>query len=67
MRVYKRSLENMKDWLRDSPLRLDERLGIVDAWQEELKAFYKQHDHCFACDHVLDDCRCAEPLEGSLQ
>ena len=63
MRIYRQSLKNMKEWLRDSPMRLDEKLGILDAWQEELKAFYRQHGHCFACDQPLPNCRCEEPLD----
>ena len=67
MRIYRLSLENMREWLRGSPLRLDEKLGIVDAWQEDLRLFYREHGHCFACDQPLDHCTCEEPLEGSLQ
>ena len=66
MRIYRRSLENMRRWLHESSLRLDEKLGIIDAWQEELRVFYRQHGHCFGCDQPLDSCRCEEPLEGSL-
>ena len=67
MRIYRRSLENMREWLQDSPLRLDERLSIIDAWLEELRAFYREHNHCFACEQPLDHCTCEEPLDGSLQ
>ncbi|NIV39556.1 MAG: hypothetical protein GWN58_62150 [Anaerolineae bacterium] len=65
--IYVRSLENMRLWLSDSPLRFDEKLGIIDAWQEELRLFYKEHGHCFACCQLLDACLCAEPLEGTVQ
>ncbi|MFQ5766727.1 MAG: hypothetical protein ACE5ID_01905 [Acidobacteriota bacterium] len=64
MRIYRHSLANMKEWLADSPLRLDEKLGIIDAWQEELRAFYREHGHCYGCDEPLDQCTCEEPLEG---
>ena len=67
MKIYRRSLANMRDWLQDSPLRFDEKLGIIDAWQEELRAFYKEHGYCYACDRLFDECQCDEPLEGSLQ
>ncbi len=66
MGIYRRSLENMRQWLEDSELRFDEKLGIIDAWQEELRAFYREHGHCFGCDQPLDACRCQEPLEESL-
>ena len=64
--IYRRSLENMRDWLRDSSLRADERAGVVDAWQEDLRAFFRDHGHCFSCERPLDHCTCSEPLEGSV-
>jgi hypothetical protein len=67
MKIYRRSLENMREWLRTSSLRFDEKLGIIDAWQEELRAFYREHGHCYGCDHPLDACLCSEPVEGSVQ
>jgi hypothetical protein len=66
-RIHQRSLENMREWMGDSPLRFDEKLGIIDAWQEELRLFYKENGHCFACGEMLDGCLCTEPLEGSIQ
>ena len=44
--IYRRSLENMRQWLGDSPLRFDMKLGIIDAWQEELRLFFKENGHC---------------------
>ena len=67
MLIYRRSLENMKEWMQDSPLRLDEKLGIIDAWLEELRAFYREHNHCFGCEQPLDQCTCEEPLDESVQ
>ena len=67
VRIYRHSLENMKEWMQDSPLRLDEKLGIIDAWLEEFRAFYRQHEHCFGCEQPLDHCTCEEPLDGSVQ
>ena len=67
MRIYRRSLENMKNWLQDADLRLDEKLGIIDAWLEELREFYRQNGHCFACEQPLDACTCEEPLDGTVQ
>ncbi|MFQ5671105.1 MAG: hypothetical protein ACE5HD_11400 [Acidobacteriota bacterium] len=66
MSIYRQSLENMREWLESSTLRLDEKLGILDAWQEELRAFYREHGHCYGCDRPLDDCSCSEPLGESL-
>jgi len=62
---YHRSLENMKSWLTLRPRHpsLDvERVGIVDAWQEEMKEHFRRHGFCFACNRSLSRCRCEEPL-----
>ena len=66
-RIYRRSLQNMREWMGDSPLRFDEKLGIIDAWQEELRIFYRENGHCYACSEQLDSCLCHEPLEGWVQ
>ena len=67
MHIYRRSLRNMKEWMHDSSLGLDEKLGIIDAWLEELRVFYREHGHCFGCEQPLDECTCEEPLDGSVQ
>lgn len=65
--IYRRSLDNMRSWMSDSPLRVDEKLGIIDAWQEELRLFFRENGHCYACCEQLDSCLCHEPLEGWVQ
>ena len=65
--IYRRSLQNMREWMGSSPLRFDEKLGIIDAWQEELRIFYRENGHCYACGEQLDGCLCSEPLEGWVQ
>jgi hypothetical protein len=65
--IYRRSLQNMREWMGDSPLRFDEKLGIIDAWQEEMRIFFRENGHCYACGEQLDGCLCHEPLEGWVQ
>jgi hypothetical protein len=59
---YHTSLDNMRSWLHDSTLDEVERMGIIDAWQEEMKQYFKKHGFCFACNRPLLRCRCAEAL-----
>jgi hypothetical protein len=67
---YHRSLENMRTWLQERPpesLPADpaedvERIGLVDAWQEEMKDYFRTHGFCFACNRPVSRCRCEEPL-----
>ena len=59
---YHRSLDNMKGWLQEYPLDESERIGIVDAWQQEMKDYFQTNGFCFACNRPLTRCRCEEPL-----
>jgi hypothetical protein len=59
--AYHRSLENMRSWLDDAPLSRVERIGIIDAWQEEMREFFEEHGYCFGCNRRLDRCSCEEP------
>ena len=63
--AYHRSLDNMKSWLSDAPLSRVERIGIIDAWQDEMREFFEQNGHCFGCNRRLDRCQCAEPVAVS--
>ena len=58
--AYHRSLENMKSWLNDAPLSSVERIGIIDAWQDEMREFFAENGYCFACNRRLERCRCEE-------
>ena len=62
---YHTSLENMRSWLHDSTLDEVERMGIIDAWQEEMKQYFQKHGFCFACNRPLGRCRCEEALYPS--
>jgi hypothetical protein len=59
---YHSSLDNMRAWLFDSRLDEVERMGIIDAWQEEMKQHFKRHGYCFACNRPSMRCRCLEPV-----
>ena len=59
---YHRSLDTMRSWLVGSPLDDVERVGIVDAWQEEMRQYFERNGFCFACNRPLPRCRCEEPL-----
>jgi len=43
-----------------------EKMGFIDAWQEEMAEFFARHGYCFACNRVLERCECAEPLRPRL-
>jgi len=64
--AYHRSLENMKAWLHEASLSEVERIGIIDAWQDEMREFFALHGYCFGCNRCLDRCDCEEPLDPGL-
>jgi hypothetical protein len=39
-----------------------EKVGFIDAWQEEMADFFAEHGYCFACNRRLERCSCEEPL-----
>ena len=59
---YHTSLDNMRSWMHDSTLDEVERMGIIDAWQEEMKQYFKKNGFCFACNRPITRCRCIEAL-----
>lgn len=60
LRAYHTSLETMRLWLDAAELSDDERIGIADAWQSEMKALFRESGFCFACNRSLDRCVCAD-------
>jgi hypothetical protein len=56
--AYHRSLETMKAWLDEAELAEAERMGIADAWQAEMSAWFRSNGFCFACNRPLDRCSC---------
>ncbi len=51
----------MKGWLGESGLAESERMGVVDAWQQEMLDYFRENGFCFACNRPLARCRCEEP------
>ena len=66
LRIYHQSRENIRLLLEMSPMADYEKMGFIDAWQEEMAEFFARHGYCFACNRVLDGCECAEPLRPRL-
>ncbi|PYS96597.1 MAG: hypothetical protein DMF50_03920 [Acidobacteria bacterium] len=67
LRVYHRSRENIRVLLDMSDMALYEKMGFIDAWQEEMAEFFAQNGYCFACNRLLDRCGCEEPLRPRAQ
>lgn len=55
---YHRSLRNMHAWLDEAGLDEVERVGIADAWQAEMRAWFRAHGFCFGCNRPLERCDC---------
>ena len=66
LRAYHQSRENIRALLDLSPMEDYERMGFIDAWQEEMAEFFARNGYCFACNRLLERCECAEPLRPRL-
>lgn len=55
---YHRSLETMELWLESADLTDSERIGIADAWQQEMAEWFRGQGYCFGCNRPLDRCQC---------
>ena len=62
LRAYHQSRENIRLLIEMSPMTDYERVGFIDAWQEEMADFFAEHGYCFACNKRLERCTCDEPL-----
>ena len=60
LRAYNASLETMRLWLDAAELSADERIGIADAWQGEMREMFRANGYCFSCNRALDRCRCGD-------
>jgi len=65
LQVYHRSRENIRLLIGISPMTDYEKVGFIDAWQEEMADYFGRNGYCFACNRLLDRCRCEEPLARS--
>ena len=66
LRAYHQSRENISLLLEMSDRADYEKMGFIDAWQEEMADYFARHGFCFACNRRLDRCNCAEPLRPSV-
>jgi hypothetical protein len=65
LRVYHRSRENIRLLLEMSDMADYEKIGFIDAWQEEMADYFARHGYCFACNRALARCECEEPIRSS--
>jgi UDP-N-acetylglucosamine transferase subunit ALG13 len=62
LRAYHQSRENIRLLINMSAMSDYEKVGFIDAWQEEMADFFAENGYCFACNRLLDRCQCEEPL-----
>lgn len=62
LRAYHQSRENIRTLINLSPMSDYEKVGLIDAWQEEMADFFAENGYCFACNRLLARCQCEEPL-----
>lgn len=62
LRTYHQSRENIRLVLDLTDMADYEKLGFVDAWQEEMADYFARHGYCFACNRALRRCECEEPI-----
>jgi len=66
LRAYHASRENVRLLLEMSGMSDYEKVGFIDAWQEEMADFFAENGYCFACNRTLQRCGCEEPLRSSV-
>ena len=67
LQVYNRSRENIRMLVGMSPMIDYEKIGFIDAWQDDMADYFARHGYCFACNRLFDRCRCEEPLNPSVR
>jgi hypothetical protein len=66
LRAYNASRENVRVLLDLSGMSDYEKVGFIDAWQEEMADFFAENGYCFACNRALGRCACEEPLRPAV-
>ena len=66
LRAYHQSRENIRLLMEMSPMNDYEKVGFIDAWQEEMADFFAENGYCFACNRRLERCGCEEPLRPAI-
>jgi hypothetical protein len=67
LQVYNRSRENIRLLVGMSQMTDYEKVGFIDAWQEEMADYFERHGYCFACNRLFERCSCEEPLDRSVR
>jgi len=67
LRAYHESRENIRLLLDMSGMGDYEKMGFIDAWQEEMADFFARHGYCFACNRRLERCECEEPIRAAAR
>ncbi len=62
LRAYHQSRENIRLLIEMSGMADYEKVGFIDAWQEEMAEYFEQNGYCFACNRPLERCECEEPI-----
>ena len=62
LRSYHRSRENIRLLIDMTDMSDYEKVGFIDAWQEEMADFFANNGYCFACNRRLERCDCEEPI-----
>ena len=65
LRSYHRSRENIRLLIDMTDMSDYEKVGFIDAWQEEMADFFANNGYCFACNRRLERCDCEEPIRTS--
>ncbi len=65
LRSYHRSRENIRLLIDMTDMSDYEKVGFIDACQEEMADFFADHGYCFACNRRLERCDCEEPIRTS--
>ncbi len=64
LRTYHDSRENIRLLIDLTDMSDYEKVGFIDAWQEEMADFFANNGYCFACNRPLGRCECEEPIRS---
>jgi hypothetical protein len=67
LRSYHQSRENIRLLIDLSGMTDYEKIGFIDAWQEEMADYFARCGYCFACNRNLERCTCEEPIRSAAQ
>jgi hypothetical protein len=67
LRAYHESRENIRLLIEMSSMTDYEKVGFIDAWQEEMADYFATNGYCFACNRLLERCACEEPIRSAAE